>query len=106
MMRISRRHGLIGFFLVLAGRRAVADDAGLGSLFTRPDAARAIGAAYLRAYPQEARVVRSLRIAANGREDVATRVRADFAGGDVVMVEGWMLSRTEARLCALACARL
>ena len=29
------------------------------------------------------------------------RVRVDFAAGNVVVVDGWVLSRTEARQCAL-----
>lgn len=29
-------------------------------------------------------------------------IRSDFAAGETVEVEGWILSRTEARLCALA----
>lgn len=29
------------------------------------------------------------------------RMRADYASGNAVNVEGWILSRTEARLCAL-----
>ena len=30
------------------------------------------------------------------------RIRADYSAGDTVHVENWVLSRTEARLCALA----
>lgn len=29
-------------------------------------------------------------------------VRADFAAGDIVSVDGWVISETEARLCAVA----
>jgi hypothetical protein len=36
------------------------------------------------------------------RRLVAERVRADFAKEDTVQVCGWVLSRTEARLCAVA----
>ncbi len=36
------------------------------------------------------------------RETVAARVRDDFATARVVNVDGWLLARTEARLCALA----
>jgi hypothetical protein len=32
---------------------------------------------------------------------VTSRVRADFAQGDTVEIGGWILARTEARLCAL-----
>jgi hypothetical protein len=33
---------------------------------------------------------------------ISERVRADFAEEDTVTVRGWVLSRTEARMCALA----
>lgn len=33
-------------------------------------------------------------------------IRRDFAAGETVHVEGWILSRTEARLCALAALSL
>jgi hypothetical protein len=33
-------------------------------------------------------------------------IRRDFAAGETVHVEGWVLSRTEARLCALAALSL
>jgi len=36
------------------------------------------------------------------RAQLAARVREDFAAGRIVMLDGWMLSATEARLCALA----
>ena len=36
------------------------------------------------------------------RRRLASCVAADFAGGDVVEVEGWVLARTEVRLAALA----
>jgi hypothetical protein len=32
---------------------------------------------------------------------VDARVRAEFGAGDIVRVHGWVLARTEARLCAL-----
>ncbi|MCO5726030.1 hypothetical protein [Robiginitalea marina] len=34
-------------------------------------------------------------------EWVKKRIRDDFREGDLVMLDGWMLSRTEARQCAL-----
>lgn len=33
---------------------------------------------------------------------ITERVRLDFCDDDTVCVEGWILSKTEARLCALA----
>ncbi len=35
------------------------------------------------------------------RSELVNRIKADFAVGDMVVVQGWALSRTEARLCAL-----
>jgi hypothetical protein len=32
---------------------------------------------------------------------LAQRIRTDFASGDVVTVDGWLLARTEAEFCAL-----
>lgn len=32
---------------------------------------------------------------------VRSRIQADYEEGDLVMLDGWMLSRTEARQCAL-----
>jgi hypothetical protein len=35
------------------------------------------------------------------RRQLAARSRADFASGDTIIVDGWIVARTEARLCAL-----
>jgi hypothetical protein len=35
------------------------------------------------------------------RAALDTRVRAQFGGGDTVLIQGWILARAEARLCAL-----
>lgn len=77
------------------------------------EAARAVGRAYLAAYPSEERqsIVAGLESAAarigklRGETlfDALKRAsRADFAAGETVEVEGWILSRTEARVYALA----
>jgi hypothetical protein len=74
-----------------------------------PDAARSVGRRYLDGRPQERdertllRLLRSLGDPATLTQDRVRRaVRSDFAEGRVVLVEGWYLSHTEARLCALA----
>ena len=36
------------------------------------------------------------------RRFIAERIQLDFLYGDIVCIDGWMLSNTEARLCALA----
>ena len=35
------------------------------------------------------------------RDSLEARIRRDFVRGDIVQLQGWVLSRTEARLCAL-----
>lgn len=90
----------------------------LAGTFHHPDSAAAIGRTYLRQYPAEAEVrhlaseiERDLDCLgcrlpradeASLRDAVRERVRRDFAEGVVVSVDGWVLSRTEARLCAIA----
>jgi hypothetical protein len=73
---------------------------------------RALGHRYLALVPQErdttllARTLFGPDYAVPGslaearRRIVASRDR-DFAAGDTVVVDGWILARTEARLCAL-----
>ena len=89
----------------------------LEAVFGHPDSARRIGEAYLSRYPQEADAA-LLRTRIAGSPEDATRVldgmrggelagwvrdrqREDFRDGRTVVVDGWMLSSTEARLCAL-----
>jgi hypothetical protein len=77
--------------------------------------ARNLGVEYLTRYPDEAD--RSILLghlaglvslsALMGDDDRAVagfndRLRRDFAEGDIVRMGGWLLSRTELRLCALA----
>jgi hypothetical protein len=69
-------------------------------LLANSKAARAIGATYLRAYPNDT-LADACAVAGCPRPQIAARVRDDFAAGRVVMLDGWMLSVTEARLCAL-----
>jgi hypothetical protein len=78
---------------------------------------RAIGLAYARSLPRDEispqRLARAI-VARQGddglsfasmaslRASVGARIRRDFADGEVVSVDGWLLSVTEARLCAFA----
>ena len=72
-----------------------------------PHAVHEIGAHYLAAEPvrRTAAALRDLAWGAAPGHDlaarVAARVRADFAAGRTVLVNGWVLSVTEARQCAL-----
>jgi hypothetical protein len=92
--------------------------AALVDLLKSPGSAAAVGRAYLGAYPDEAdaarlalHLERALRAqgleprrapAPRLRAALAEQSRADFAAGRTVRVEGWVLSQSEARLCALA----
>ena len=90
----------------------------LAALLTHSDSARVIGKAYLHKYPQDARIDILLdqiaaRLAASNaglagiaedglRAQLDVTVRADFAADRIVKLQGWILSTTEAQLCALA----
>lgn len=90
----------------------------LTSVFKRMGGARAVGKEYLRQAPEEADrllLVDAIcgpdpamqRAVVHGddhqlRVAVRNQLRRDFADGRTVLIDGWLLSRTEARLCALA----
>jgi hypothetical protein len=87
----------------------------VGALFRDLDAAREVGSAYLKVRPEEddeRRLVRLLeasnrawtspRSVAQTRRLIRKQTRRDFAAADIVALDGWYLSRTEARLCALS----
>jgi hypothetical protein len=94
-----------------AARAAAASTAYFGD---RADAVRAIGEAYLRQLGRDTNP-ESIRAAARGALESIDRardeqgaiqalvraVRADFERGRAVQLEGWILSRTEAEICAL-----
>jgi hypothetical protein len=87
--------------------QARADSEALLGLFADRAAAAAIGHAYLASHPSDAAsLARSLLTALPGaapvRVEVAALVRADYATGRIACAGGWILSATEARLCALA----
>jgi len=83
----------------------------LARCFTHPDTAAWLGESYLSAAPAE-KDQATLERAVFGdmtlvslsamTQAVAERVAADFRTADMVAVHGWILARTEARLCALA----
>ncbi len=115
--RLTRRE----FLLVVAGTavastaawRQLAEDRATGvvaELFDDYAAARAVGREYLKQHPEEQGKERllallSLREEEQGpfvRRRMRAQVRRDYEESRVVLVGGWYLSRTEARLCALA----
>jgi hypothetical protein len=82
----------------------------VAELFDDRGATREIGRAYLRDHPEEEgerELARLMNQAHPGlvRGDLRRRARAavrtDYRRGDVLAVDGWYLSRTEARLAAL-----
>jgi hypothetical protein len=105
------------------GRAAIDDDAAtdaqrLVRAFAYPESAAELGRAYLATAPREgSATVLAERIAASlpaGHAAIRTaddsqlesllaqQLREDFMAGDTVTVDGWIISKTEARLCALA----
>jgi len=86
-------------------------------MLRHPDSAAWLGRLYLEVNPREADMALLVRLigAARGpalppaspttdealRADLAERIRNDFIYGNMVTVDGWLLSLTEARLCAL-----
>jgi hypothetical protein len=89
----------------------------LRSLVADPMHARGLGRSYRTQHPEENHpgvLTGLIRSALIGGDTAAalpnrtallsvldTHVKAQFAGGDVVRVDGWVLARTEARLFAL-----
>jgi hypothetical protein len=75
----------------------------------RPDGVEALGNAYLRAYPREADPafllahlpgIDTTRGVRGQMHKLVPAITRDFAAGRVVTVQGWQLSRTEARAAA------
>jgi hypothetical protein len=111
------RSQLPGVMALRSGQQALLPTQ-LAALLRHQASAKVIGREYLSKYGQEAdarvlldHIAASLavsdvgRFAATGqglRELLDRTVREDFAVDRVVMLRGWVLSVTEARLCALA----
>jgi len=100
--------GAVGLALVagaLGALRSTLPSALLTGLsVSRHAALRGIGRRYLAQYPHEAdRAVLSRLVgAAQTSASVAQRRASDLAAGDIAIVDGWILTRTEARIAALA----
>ena len=89
----------------------------LAALLRRPDSARIIGQAFLRVSPERtttalvtgivsslpggSRAIADSADEADVRELLVERIRQDFADEVVVDLDGWIVSRTEARLCGI-----
>jgi hypothetical protein len=77
-----------------------------------PERVRELGVRYRAATPHEntvgslrdaisMRERRTLLLRWGPRESIENQIRDDFAAGKTVMLDGWVLSATEARQCAL-----
>lgn len=102
-----------------SGTESCAEPQWLGNIIYDRTSAEGLGQAYLNAYPQHRRcdvliadIQRSLqKLRADTpstagampiSEALQRLVRAEYAGDQVVSVSGWIVSRTEARVYALA----
>jgi hypothetical protein len=101
--------GAVGWRFAGDGGADSPEEERLTAVLGDPDAARRVGRRYLDGRPEERDERTLLRLlrqlgdpAALTQDRVRRAVRSDFAEGRVVLVEGWYLSQTEARLCALA----
>ena len=66
---------------------------------------RAIGKEFLKQTPEERRVRKLVNLLTDRSSDTDTlenEITKDFKSGRTVLVDGWILSETEARQCALA----
>jgi hypothetical protein len=83
------------------------------SLLHEPERARKVGSAYLRspaarlAPPQGLAKTVLAEIGPNAgdeavRRDLVTRIRRELETAEVISLDGWIISPTEARLCGLA----
>jgi hypothetical protein len=99
----------------LSGGAHVPLDGWLKSMIADLESARRVGQVYLQKAPDEAdrgrlltrlfpelAPARHAKSPAAWRQSYAAKCRQDFADGHTVRLDGWVLSRTEARLCALA----
>lgn len=77
-----------------------------GALVPDPESAAVIGRAYLSAYgatglPRQVTAALGNGAAPGLSKRFRDRIVLDFTHGDVVTVDGWILSRVEAQVCAL-----
>jgi hypothetical protein len=106
-------HSSLGF---AAGERCELIAARLQSLVANPRHARILGRSYRAQFPAEhhpgvlSGLIRSsLGLGESGAMPLSrdallsvlnARLRVEFGAGDIVRLDGWILARTEARLCA------
>jgi len=101
----------LGLRLYWSGARTPAGAERLASTLPHSDSAVRLGRRYLEGAPEEADAAHLIALIgtlpagtesdAALRERLQARIRQDFIDGTTVAVDGWLLSLTEARLCAL-----
>ena len=111
--------GSVGWCLALLGWQsgasaqppAASGRAEWSRLFPSPHPARRVAQSYVASVPEAGESARRLldslreRLPAEPnalRAHLSARIRREFASGDVVIVDGWLLARTEADACLLA----
>ena len=89
------------------GTPGAAEDLRLRMALRDPESARTVARhlppdAFIGREPEESAelIIAEMGTAPDGPA-VAARIRADFGAGRIVLCDGWTLSLTEARLCAL-----
>ncbi len=84
--------------------------AAVDGLIAHRNSAAIIGEAYLTQFVEErstTKLMSKIRESLQNdtqcidKQALLRRIRADFERGDIVKLHGWLLSRTEARVCAL-----
>src|SRR4051812_43019689 len=106
--------GIIGFFADSACSTSARDSAAFDRpqllAMLGPDRVRELGAHYRAATPSENSAVRLRAAVSNGHRfripllgigSIDDQIRDDFTAGRTVVVDGWLLSVTEARQAAL-----
>lgn len=103
--------GLFKWGLSQEGERTVSEiQQNVNSLFGELDSARYLGKRYLGLYPHEEKravlLAERIRLAQpwtlDGIKTVLAGYReSDFQNGNIVIIDGWVLSRTEVETCAL-----
>jgi hypothetical protein len=101
----------LGLRLYWSGGSTTREAGRLAGVLRHPDSAALLGRLYLDGNPREADATRLVTQIGAMPDSAATdealrasldeRIRNDFINGDTVTVGGWLLSITEARLCAL-----
>lgn len=85
-------------------------------VFSDPNGAREVGRRYQALYPNENGTKSLMQELANGMREtsnadntellrnwLARKIKKDFREDNIVIIDGWVLARTEAQVCSLTC---